>query len=246
MLKNKVVKGVLGVSAVAALFAALAVHAQNTGTQTGNQGGTGQTSTGQTGSQTGSQSTAGQATTAPSGGQTSSGSGSTASLSRSDRKLIMDMAMANMAEIEAARMAQTKTQNEQIKNFAQQMIDDHTRALNEVKQLAQARGVTLPTELDRMHKAKADRMAALAGDAFDRAYMAQAGVSDHKKVHDKLRQAQTHAKDPEVKALVARTLPVVDQHLNSAEQLHKSPQVGSSHTQGTTESSGDKNKTDKH
>jgi putative membrane protein len=195
---------------VAALFAAFAVHAQNTGTQTA------------------------PAQSTPAAGQTSSGTGSTASLSRADRKLIVDMAMANMAEIESARMAQTKTQNEQIKNFAQQMIDDHTR------------GVTVPTELDRMHKAKEDHMAALSGDAFDRAYMAQAGVADHKKVHDKLRQAQMRAKDPEVKALVARTLPIVDQHLNSAEQLHKSPQVGSSRTQGTTESSGDKPKTDKH
>jgi len=222
MRTNKVVKGLLGVSAVAALFAAFAVHAQNTGTQTA------------------------PAQSTPAAGQTSSGTDSTASLSRVDRKLIVDMAMANMAEIESARMAQTKTQNEQIKNFAQQMIDDHTRALNEVKQLAQARGVTVPTELDRMHKAKEERMAALSGDAFDRAYMAQAGVSDHKKVHDKLRQAQMRAKDPEVKALVARTLPIVDQHLNSAEQLHKSPQVGSSRTQGTTESSSDKPKTDKH
>lgn len=218
MRTNKIVKGVLGVSAVAALLAAFAVQAQNTGTQTA------------------------PAQATPAAGQTSS----TASLSRADRKLIVDMAMASMAEIESARMAQTKTQNEQIKNFAQQMIDDHTRALNEVKQLAQARGVTVPTELDRMHKAKEDRMRALSGEAFDRAYMAQAGVSDHKKVHDKLRQAQMRAKDPEVKALVARTLPIVDQHLNSAEQLHKSPQVGSSRTQGTTESSGEKPKTDKH
>lgn len=242
MLKNKVVKGVLGVSAMAALFATLVVHAQSTGTQSGTQTGAGQTTAGQTGAQT----TAGQSTTAPGSGQTSSGAGSTASLSRSDRKVIIDMAMANMAEIASARTAQTKSQNEQVKNYAQQMIDDHTRALGDVQQLAQSRGVTLPTELDRTHKAKADRMAALSGDAFDRAYMAQAGVSDHKKVHDKLRQAQTRAKDPEVKALVARILPVVDQHLNSAEQLHKSPQVGSSRTQGTTESSGDKSKTDQH
>ncbi|UUZ57184.1 DUF4142 domain-containing protein [Massilia sp. H-1] len=79
-----------------------------------------------------------------------------------------------MAEIEAARTAQTKSQSEQVKNFAQQMIDDHTRALNDVKQLAQARGVTPPTELDRKHKAKNARMAALSGEAYDRAYLSQA------------------------------------------------------------------------
>ncbi|SHH63446.1 DUF4142 domain-containing protein [Massilia sp. CF038] len=234
MLKNKVVKGVLGVSAVAALFAAVAVHAQSTGTQSGSQG-AGQTTSGQTSEQSTSSQSAGQSTA----GQTSSGSGSssTANLSRADKKVLTDLGMANMAEIELARTAQSKSQNEQVKNFAQQMIDDHTRALNEVKQLAQTRGVTLPTELDRTHKAKADRMAALSGEAFDRSYMEQAGVAEHKKTHSKLSQAQTRAKDPELKALVARLLPVVDQHLNAAQQLHKSTAVGSSGTQGSTGSS---------
>jgi len=239
MLRTKVVKGVLGVSAVAALFAALAVHAQTSGTQSGTQGGTGQTTTGQpsgqTGGQTGTAST-GQQTTATTG----TGTGTAATLNRSDRKMVTDMAMANMAEIEMARMAQTKSQNEQVKNFAQQMIDDHTKALNEVQQLAQAKGVTLPTELGRMHKAKADRLGRLSGDEFDRAYMAQAGVAEHKKTHDKLSQVQARAKDPDVKALAARTLPIVDQHLNSAQQLNKSTAVGSSRTQGTTEASPEK------
>jgi putative membrane protein len=243
MLKNKVVKGILGVSAVAALFAALAVHAQSTGTQSGTQGSSTQGNTGQsTSGQPAGPGISTQATAGQSGGQTNSGGGSPASLSRSDRQVIMDLAMANMAEIEAARAAQTKSQNEQVRNFAQQMIDDHTKALDDVRQLAQARGVTLPTELDRMHKAKADRLASLSGEAFDRAYMAQSGVADHKKAHDKLSHAQSRAKDPEVKALAARTLPVVDQHLNSAQQLHKSTAVGSSRSQGATESSGDKPK----
>jgi putative membrane protein len=243
MLRTKVVKGVLGVSAVAALFAALAVHAQTSGTQSGTQGSTGQTTTGQPSGQTGGQ-TGGQTATTGSGqqttGTTSSGMGKASTLSRSDRKMVTDMAMANMAEIELARTAQTKSQNEQVKNFAQQMIDDHTKALNEVQQLAQAKGITLPSELGRTHKAKADRMGRLSGEEFDRAYMAQAGVAEHKKTHDKLNQVQTRAKDPDVKALAARTLPIVDQHLNSAQQLHKNTAVGSSRTQGTTEASPEK------
>lgn len=216
MLKNKIAKGLLGVSAVAALFAAFAAQAQSTGTQSSQQTGPG---------------------TSQTGGQTSSGTGTTASLSRADRKVVVELAMSNMAEIEAARTAQTKSQSEQVKNFAQQMIDDHTRALNDVRQLAQARGVTLPTELDSKHKANNARMAALSGEAYDRAYLSQAGVADHKKAHDKLSQARGRAKDPEVKALAGRILPIVDQHLNSAQQLHKSTAVGSSRTQGTTQSS---------
>jgi putative membrane protein len=218
MLKKKLLKGVLGVSAVAALFAVLAVQAQSPGTSTGETRSTsgGQSTTTGTPPAT-SQGASGQGTTASGSGTTAPAA--TAELSKADQKIVLNMAQANMAEIEAAKLAQSKSQNEQIKNFAQQMIDDHTKALGDVQQLAQTKGVTLPSELDKTNKAKADKLAAMSGDAFDRAYMAQAGVADHKKVHGMLRQAQSRAKDPDVKALAARILPTVDQHLNSAQQL---------------------------
>jgi len=236
MLKRKFVKGVLGASAVAALFATLAVQAQ-TGTSTSitTTGTTSKAGAAQSGTQTGTQ-------TGSTAGSTASGTGTMAkgSLSRGDQKMVKDMAMSNMAEIEAARMAQTKSQNEQVKIFAQQMIDDHTKALSDVQQLAQAKGVMLPTELDRMHKRRAERMSAMSGEAFDKAYMDQAGVADHKKTHGLLRQAQSRAKDPDVKALAARTMPIVDQHLSSAQELHKNTARGSSATQGSTGASPDK------
>ncbi len=230
MLRKNVLKGILGGSAVALLAVAL-VHAQTTDPQTGSKAGTtgtqGAGSTGSTGS---------TATT----GTTASGGATSGTLSRADRKIIMDLAQANMSEIETGRLAQSKSQNEQVKNYAQQMIDDHTKALSEVQQLAQARNITVPTQLDRTNKAKLNRLGGLNGEAFDRAYMARAAVADHKKTHDMLQQAQSRAKDAEVKALVARTLPIVDQHLTSGQQLHKDTAQGSSRTQGTTGSSTDK------
>jgi putative membrane protein len=195
MLNKKVIKGLLGVSAVAALFGALAAQAQTTQSPSTSQG---------------------KSTTAPTTAPSTAGAGT---LSKSDQKAVMDMARANMAEIEAGKLAQSKSQNEQVKNFAQQMIDDHTKALTDVQQVAQAKGVTLPTDLDSKHKAMADKLSAMSGDAFDRAYMAQAGVSDHKKVHSMLKQYQSRAKDPDVKALAAKMLPTVDQHLNAAMQI---------------------------
>ena len=260
MLRTKVIKGMLGLSAVAALFAAAAVHAQADGSPKTAQPMTGQSTSGQSGTQGGTQSgsqsgtQSGSQSGAQSGSQGShagmqgmqggqagaTASGSGAQLSRSDQKMIMSMAQANLAEIEMGRMAQNKSQSDQVKNFAQQMIDDHSKALTEVQQVAQARGITLPNELDRSHRAKADKLAAMSGDAFDRAYMQQAGVSDHKKNHSMLQSAQSKARDPDLKALAARTLPIVDQHLNSAQQLHKNTAQGRSGTQGSTGSSPDK------
>jgi putative membrane protein len=229
MLRKNIVKGMLGLSTAAALFAVATVQAQTHPADTTRPGATGTPST----------------SAAPQAGATASG-GNAASLSKSDQKILMNMAQVNMAEIEAGRLAEGKSQNDEVKKFAQKMIDDHTKALDEVKQLAQTKGVTLPTDLDRMHKAMATRLSSLSGDKFDRAYLEQAGVSDHKKAHAMLKQAQARAKDPDVKALAARTEPVVAQHLATVQQLHKNTARGGSKTQGTTGSSTDKSgKSDK-
>jgi len=217
MLKRKVWKGLLGLSAVAALFGALAAHAQSTTGQTGSTtSGTRSTTTEQSATGTGRAGTSSQGASAQ--GSTASGAAATA-LSKADQKTLADMARANLAEIEMGRLAQSKSQDEQVKNFAQQMIDDHTKALNDVQQLAQAKGVTLPTEPDSKHKKMADKLGKMSGDAFNRSYMAQAGVSDHKKVHSMLQKTESRAKDPDVKALAAKMRPTVEQHLNSAEQM---------------------------
>jgi predicted outer membrane protein len=247
MQKNKTLKGLLAVSAVAAMFTAVGVHAQTaavsqtpsqTGTSSmpGKQNTSGKTTregtidnTNSTGmeNRTKQMGAAGMADKnaslsmgASGAGQSAAGAATGAKLSAGDEKILKDMAMANMAEVEGGKLAQGKSQSSEVKAFAQQMIDDHTANLNEVKALAQARGVTLPTEPDAKHKAMAAKLEKMSGDAFDKAYMKQAGVQDHKTVHAKLMAASKKAKDPDVKALVDKTEPVVAQHLKSAEQMH--------------------------
>ena len=228
MSRARIWKRLFGVPVIAMMFGALAVQAQSpqssaTTTTEGKQ--TASPSTGST-----------QATTTGTSGQAAG-----AQFVKSDQRLLIDLAQANLAEIEAARLAQDKTQNQEVKNFAQQMINDHTKALQEVQQLAQARGVTLPTEADAKHKRMAQRLSGLSGDAFDRRYLAQSGVADHKKTHALLERVQGRAKDAELKALAARLQPTVDQHLNSVQQLSatvakgagKTDSAGASGTQGT-------------
>jgi predicted outer membrane protein len=256
MQNKNTLKGLLAVSAVAAMFTAVGVHAQTaavsqtpsqTGTSSvGKQNTSGKTTregtidnTNSTGmenrtKQMGATGAAGMAGHSAAGmtdknasssmgasgaGQSAAGAASGAKLNAGDEKILKDMAMANMAEVEGGKLAQSKSQSSEVKAFAQQMIDDHTANLNEVKALAQARGVTLPTEPDAKHKAMAAKLEKMSGDAFDKAYMKQAGVQDHKTVHAKLMAASKKAKDPEVKALVDKTEPVVAQHLKSAEQM---------------------------
>jgi predicted outer membrane protein len=190
------------------------------------QGSSGSSSTGQ-GSAGGSSTATGGA--AGQGGMAAGGAAAGGSLSKSDQKILMDMARANMAEIEAGKVAQSKSQNDQVKSFAQQMIDDHTKALGDVQQVAQAKGVTLPTEPDASHKALVSKLEKLSGDSFDKTYMSNAGLADHKKVLSMLRKDEKRAKDPDVKALAEKMTPVVEQHLKAAQQL---PAVKSGTTSG--------------
>jgi putative membrane protein len=147
-----------------------------------------------------------------------------AALGKADQKIVMDMAQGNLAEIAMAKIALGKSQNDEVKTFAQQMIDDHTTALGAVQQLAAARGVSMPTDIDNNHKTMAARLDATSGEAFDKAYMAQGGVADHQKMHNLLTAAEKKARDPDVKALATKILPTVDQHLKAARQMghHKS------------------------
>jgi putative membrane protein len=139
-------------------------------------------------------------------------------LSKTDQQTLTALARANIAEIETGKLAVANGQSQQVKTFGQQMIDDHTKALNDLTQLAQAKGVTLPTEPDAKHKAMAARLAKLKGEPFDKLYLQQAGLNDHKQVLAKLKKTAAGAKDPDVKALAAKMQPTVEHHLHMASE----------------------------
>jgi putative membrane protein len=146
----------------------------------------------------------------------------TSSISKADKKMMTDLAHANISEIAAAKLAQSKTQNEEVKNFAQRMIDDHTKAQQALESLAQSKGVTLPKEPDTKHKATAKMLEALSGDTFDHRYIAEGGISDHKKTIKLLEKIQNKATDSDLKALASKTLPTVEEHLKMAQQIQSS------------------------
>ncbi|MES2739418.1 MAG: DUF4142 domain-containing protein [Pseudomonadota bacterium] len=230
MSKLTIRQRLFGAAAFALLFGTLAAQAQ-----TSQSPASGTAAQGTPASTSG---TAG-ATTSMDQSKQAGASGKTGVMNKSDHNMLSQLAQANMAEIEAGRLAQSKSQNAQVKSYAQQMIDDHTKALQEVQQLAQAKGVTLPTETDRKHQKLAQRLGALSGDAFDRRYMDQSGVADHKQTHSLLQRVQARASDPDLKALAARLQPTVEQHMTSTQQLtaamkNSGTATGGSGTMGTS------------
>jgi putative membrane protein len=154
--------------------------------------------------------------------QTSSGAQPSASRTASgDNSFAMKAGQANLAEIELGKLALQKTTTDDVKRFAQMMIDDHSKALDELKGIAGKKNITLPTELDAEHKKLSDRLSKLSGAEFDRVYI-QAMVDGHKQVASDLRKESQSGSDSDLKAWAAKTLPTVEAHLKQAETINKS------------------------
>lgn len=130
-----------------------------------------------------------------------------------------EAAQGGMAEIMMAQTALQKTQNEEVRAYAQKMIDDHTAANDELKSLAASKNVTLPTEVSAKHKAMMEKMMSLSGMDFDREYV-KSQVKDHEKMVKLFQRQSERDTDAEVKAFAAKTLPTLRMHLEMAQTLN--------------------------
>lgn len=149
-----------------------------------------------------------------------SASAQTPTIAKADADRLSAIAQANIAEIAAGKMALDKSSNADVKAFAQQMIDDHGKGLDETQKLAATKSVTLPTEPDGAHKKMAADLQKLSGAAFDKEYVAKAGVADHAKVHAALKKDIAGAKDADVKGLATKLEPIVAHHGEMAKKLN--------------------------
>ena len=144
----------------------------------------------------------------------------TPSVNNDDRDIMQDLAHAHHAELESARLALEKSKNERVRQFAQQMIDDHTQAQIDLQQLAQLKGVKLPQEANLAHKALSTAMRLLTADAFDRQYMTRMGINDNERTVELLQKGQKNVKDTELRTLLERQLAMAETHLMVARKLN--------------------------
>ncbi len=140
-------------------------------------------------------------------------------MSSMDQNFMMMAAMGGMAEIEMARLALQRSTNESIKQYAQKMIDDHTMAGDELKQLASMKGITLPMQLDAKQMAMMAKMQNLSGAKFDMMYVKEAGVKSHEKMEKLYMKESMSGKDMDAKAFASKTLPTVRMHLQMAREM---------------------------
>jgi putative membrane protein len=159
--------------------------------------------------------------TTRSGSEASTQAPAAAKLDRADRKFIEKAAVGGVTEVEMGKLGQEKASSGQVKQFAARMAQEHSKANDELKQLAQTKGVAVPAAPDKAHQGDMEKLAKLSGAQFDKQYMAHM-VDDHQKTVAEFKKASESAKDSEVKAFAAKTLPTLQDHLSQAQSLNES------------------------
>lgn len=147
-----------------------------------------------------------------------SGQSESSTMSVSDKKFVREAAIGGIAEVEMGELAAEKGSSSQVKQFGQRMVDDHSKANDQLKQIAASKGIDLPTELDARHKAKKEMLSKLSGEQFDHAYMKDM-VKDHTEDVAEFKKESTSGKDPDIKNFAAQTLPTLKEHLQQATSI---------------------------
>ena len=135
-----------------------------------------------------------------------------------DTTFMKKAAEGGLAEVELGKLATEKASNPEVKKFGQRMVDDHSKANEQLKQMAAEEHVKLPENLSAKDKATKARLEKLSGDEFDKAYMRDM-VKDHKQDVAEFQKESKSAHDPAVKNFAQQTLPTLQDHLKEAEKI---------------------------
>jgi putative membrane protein len=152
-------------------------------------------------------------------------------LSKADAKFLRDMGEADLAEVEAGKLASGKASSPEVKKFAEHMVEDHGKGLSEGQKLAKAKGVEPPAAPAKKHQAAMKKLESESGARFDKAYMNQM-VKDHQETLKLVENASKKAKDGEIRAAAEKKVPVVKQHLEMAQKTTASLKDDSSNSDG--------------
>lgn len=140
------------------------------------------------------------------------------SLSAIDRQFIIRAAQSDMTEIRTSRLALQRSQNTQVRQYAQHMINQHTQSSNQLKPIAQKKGVTLPKSIGAPNQALYTQLSKLSGSQFDQAYM-KGQLAAHTRTEAEYRREVQQGSDPAVKAFASKVLPIVAEHRQMAQGM---------------------------
>jgi putative membrane protein len=143
---------------------------------------------------------------------------SKAQVSPVDQQFMLTAASVSTAEIDLAQLALRQSSNPAVRQFAQRMVDDHTRINAELTQVAEAKKVVLLKAMDPANHTLYSELSKLSASAFDHQYtLAQFNV--HHMGNALYHSEAENGQDPDVRSFAAKYLPVGLEHIKMAQAM---------------------------
>lgn len=146
------------------------------------------------------------------------GAQNTTSPSQNDKNFVRSALEGGNAEVALGQLAAQKGSSEDVKQFGQKMVDDHTRLGDQMRDVAQKEGIRPPDGTSTKDKALEVKLKTLSGPAFDKAYIG-AMLKDHRHDLDAFNREANKGNDTAIKEAASRGALLIGEHLKLVEQL---------------------------
>jgi putative membrane protein len=144
----------------------------------------------------------------------------TATLSAKDQKFVDFAAQTDMTEAHLGQMAQDQASGQNVKDFAQMLVTDHTDDYRKLSDLGTKIGATVPKGIDAAHNKMIAPFEKLKGASFDR-HFERDMVAGHTKAIAEYKRAASDLDNADLKAYATAALPTLQKHLDAAKDLGK-------------------------
>lgn len=141
-----------------------------------------------------------------------------AGLSGQEVKYLRELSRRNLGEVHYSKTAASKALTPEVKEFAKKMLAHHSKTVNELGKLAKAKGIDPQASLSKKQQEGMKKVQSAKGTGYDRAYLEQM-IKDHQVMLEVTQAAAKSAKDPQFKALLDKSAPEIQQHLEEARRI---------------------------
>jgi len=136
----------------------------------------------------------------------------------SDKEFVQKVSAGGLAEVNMGNLARTKAADPAVRQFAERLVRDHTKANQELIQLANRKGWTLARTMNQHQQQEYDKLLKLSGQAFDREFV-QHQVKDHKMDIRMFQNEAENGKDKDLQNWAKQCVPTLKEHLQIAQKL---------------------------
>ena len=142
-----------------------------------------------------------------------------------ERTFITEAAASGQAEIDASRMMAARSSDPSIKTYARQLEREHLSANDELKRIAEGKGIVVPVIASKETRDLLDRLRGMPTTESDRTFVREFGIETHNKAIQLFEKEAREGQDPQLRAFAEQTLPRLREHLTMAQQLQRQGKV---------------------